>query len=464
MSNFELTDKQIAIIEAEEWTSAVITASAGSGKTTTIIRRAINQVGTFVEDEPWKNIAIISFTNKSADDIKKKVQELRGHNHNIVTMTFHAFLIRHILSFIRLFRGKNIGFDYSTRVNSLEKWVNCIKDNEKIPISENSFEDYVFKASLKVLKSRLYVRKYLKNKFIAIYIDEAQDNNSIQYKIVDELLKIGIQIVMVGDSNQMIYGFRGANAHQFIKLKDDNRFPNRYSLNQNFRCHELINEFAISHQIPNESKYDKKTKQGVFVCSNNKLLNKVIPYFEEQKEHGLCFLFRGINGQNNVANRRLIEKLELPLISQPSILASSSSPYFLNQLFIMYFGGYREELDFIDNVFPEIKHKTAKSLISDLKSNPTIENLARLNDYVGEYPSNDFKEIIDTFHSSEAKQFYKLDTSKNFAMTIHSAKGLEFKNVVLMCHDFHDLRSEDNKNLFYVACTRAKKRLFFLKL
>lgn len=58
----------------------------------------------------------------------------------------------------------------------------------------------------------------------------------------------------------------------------------------------------------------------------------------------------------------------------------------------------------------------------------------------------------------------KPDSTKNFAMTIHSAKGLEFKNVVLMVHDFISMRTEHDKNMFYVACTRAEKRLYFLKV
>ncbi len=465
MSNFKLTDEQIAIIEPEEWTSAVITASAGSGKTTTIIRRAINQVETFVNDEPWKNIAIISFTNKSADDIKKKVQELNGHNHNIVTMTFHAFLIHHILSFTQLFRGeKNIKFNFNCKSSSLEEWCYLVEESNIITNSIDKDNDYLFEYALKTLKDNPYIQTYLKNKFNAIYIDEAQDNNALQYDIVNKLLELEIQIVMVGDPKQTIFRFRGADSSKFIAL-ENNTFFKVHFLTKNFRCHEIINECANKNELPEKSKYDNH-KNGVFVTTESKFQEKVITYFDKKDNEGLCFLFYGVKGNNNELNRKILEKYGLPLIVQPDVIAFSSSPFYLNQLFKMFFGGYKEELNYIENILHEIHPRKAKALLKNIKENPNHSTLIELNDYVGEYFENEFDKIISTFHSEEARQFYRIDTSSNFAMTIHSAKGLEFDNVVLMSHDFQDLnyRNSDTKNLFYVACTRAKKRLFFLKL
>ncbi|STY81679.1 MULTISPECIES: UvrD-helicase domain-containing protein [Moraxella] len=108
MNNFNLTDEQKDIVEPEQFSSAMIIANAGSGKTNTLVRRAINQTKGI---KPWKNIAIISFTNKSAGDILKKVKELNGSQ--IIAMTFHSFLLHHVLAFNEYFRSQKILFDFS---------------------------------------------------------------------------------------------------------------------------------------------------------------------------------------------------------------------------------------------------------------------------------------------------------------------------------------------------------------
>lgn len=457
MSNFIPTDEQLEIIEPEEWTSSVITASAGSGKTTTIIRRAINQVDTFIDNEPWKNIAIISFTHKSADDIKSKVQSLNGHN--IIAMTFHSFLIRHILSFTQLFRGQNnIHFDYSKRVSSLSDWCHHIRDNHTIPLSNNRKNDYVFEYTLQAFDDNPYIKKYLQSKFCAIYIDEAQDNNPLQYNIVSMIIELGIQVVLIGDPNQTIYGFRGANVNNFTELESDMRFPNYYMLTRNFRCHENINSCANSYSLPTLNNIDENN-HGVFIQNAEEF-----QYTFDNFNNGLCFLFRGLNNRRNQINRNIIQKFQLPLISQPDILSSSSSPFYLNKLFLMYFGDYKEKLNFIEDVLSNIHYKKAKNLLTRIKNNPNYENLRELNSYVGEYSESEFDKILSTFHSEGAQRFYRLDNSSNFAMTIHASKGLEFRNIVLMCHDFSNIYTDDDKNIFYVACTRAEARLFFLNL
>ena len=60
------------------------------------------------------------------------------------------------------------------------------------------------------------------------------------------------------------------------------------------------------------------------------------------------------------------------------------------------------------------------------------------------------------------EKFYNLSSNKFVAMTIHSAKGLEFDNVVLYSPDFKNLQHDNVRKLFYVACTRAEKVLIFM--
>ncbi len=454
INSHALTKEQKEIINPNQWTSAMIIAKAGSGKTTTIIKRAINQAETL---DVWKNIAIISFTNKSAEDLKER---LKGKNvSNILAMTFHAFLIKHILSFTPLFRGKSLPFNFRRQVHTEKEWISHIQENQEIPVSSSAQDDYLMSYALHILKEgNPYICKYLKTKFEAIYIDEAQDNNQLQYDIVNILIELSIQVVMVGDEKQTIYQFRGANSERFSGMSKHPKFKDHiYTLKKNFRCHKLIDACANSYALPSGHNYDDN-KNGIFICSSSNL-EKVIDYGKNKNE-GLCFLFRGTRGPFN-HNQEIINNYGLSLITPPEIVSRSSSPRLLILLFQMYFGDFRQEIYFIENIIPNVPRSTAHKLIENLKNNPTQDNLAQLNNYARAYDENDFNDIIDVLNCDNARQLYNFDTSKNFAMTIHTAKGLEFKNVILMASDFDDLNSTENRNLFYVACTRAEKKLFF---
>lgn len=464
MAEFKLTEEQSTIINPTEFTSAMIIAKAGSGKTNTLVRRAINQAK---DTKPWKDIAIISFTNKSCEDIRLKIKELGGKQ--IITATFHSFLISHVLSFANIFRNKRILFDYGTRTNNLSEWINTVKETSTITSSRNTKDDYIFQHALRCLNTNPYIRKYLRNRFEAIYIDEAQDNNELQYDIVEYFLGIGIQIVLVGDPNQTIYGFRGADAYKFESMKLNENFKNNiYELTRNFRCHEFISNCAENYEIPNQSNTSKEdgTTYGVWVDYESRL-SKIVNLFNKPKfeNEGLAFLFRSV--YKSEFSKQVIKDYNLIVVDLPQFIRSrSNEPEYeknLDLLFNLYFGNSQFEHFFIQTFLSHIKYKDAKKLIKEFKNNLGIESLNNLNDFLEYIKAEDYKAIINSMNLPETRQFYELDKTKNIAMTIHSAKGLEFKNVILIAKDFNDIEEESTQNLFYVACTRAEKRLLFIK-
>lgn len=296
MNNFVPTDEQKVIIEPEQFSSAMIIANAGSGKTNTLVRRAINQAKQIPS---WQNIAIISFTNKSADDVLKKVKQLNGSQ--IVALTFHSFLLHYVLAFDEMFRNKKVGFSFKNdnKSKSIEEWIDKVDSNQIMTGSTNPKNDYLFECSIYLLKNNPYIRKYLKTKFQAIYIDEAQDNNFLQYEIVELFLSFGIQIVLVGDPKQTIYGFRGADSQKFINMKNNQHFQNNiYELSQNFRCHTLIDDCAKNYTIPHADSISREdnTAYGIFVKHSTEM---IVTKFNEEKfnNEGLCFLFWSIKKQ-----------------------------------------------------------------------------------------------------------------------------------------------------------------------
>jgi superfamily I DNA/RNA helicase len=241
---FGWTDEQKTIIEPAQWGHTIISACAGSGKSTTIVERCIQHTQRI---QPWQSIALISFTNKSAQDLREKLQAKGSTYSQIESSTFHAFLKKHVLGFDERFRGKKLPFTYSDKQSSLVNWLNYFVQNGKIPFATNARDDFLFEHALSLIQSKPQLKRYLQAKFHAVYIDEAQDNNHLQYDIVDELMKLGIECVLIGDSNQTIFGFRGAGPLKFTALSNDERFTRSggvFHLSINHRCNAQIDFWA----------------------------------------------------------------------------------------------------------------------------------------------------------------------------------------------------------------------------
>lgn len=459
MSNkFNPTDEQKKIIEPEAWRSSLVIAKAGSGKTTTIIHRAIKQTESL---ESWEGIAIISFTSKSSKDISDKIKYFNAKA--IVSTTFHSFLLQHILVFSKIFKNKDVSFDFSKKANSLLAWTKVVQEEKIIPVASNVSNDYLFKYAIFLLKEKPYTLKYLKTRFVAIYIDEAQDNSHLQYEIVDILLSVGIQIVMIGDPNQTIYQFRGASADNFSELKKHDEFKNSiFELTHNFRCHKLINECAISYQVPISKIYVEEDGKYYGVFKTDKNLQEIKEDFEQEQYYGeqVCFLFRSI--RNNLS---WLELNDIPIIQYPAIIqrqSTQSAISILDSLFEVYHGDSYLELSFIDKFLFNMRGKLATTLIRDFKNTPSVETFDALNSHWNIFKQEDYNSIINEMQLPSTKKFYNLSSNKFIAMTIHSAKGLEFENVVIQAQDFDNMQNNDNKKLFYVACTRAEKILIFM--
>ncbi|MFA9486221.1 MULTISPECIES: ATP-binding domain-containing protein [unclassified Moraxella] len=162
-------------------------------------------------------------------------------------------------------------------------------------------------------------------------------------------------------------------------------------------------------------------------------------------------------------SRAIIKELDLALVKIPDFIESQQDPQYqnyLDSLFKLYFSKSIEEVYFKEKFLSHIHTRIARKLIQDFKNDLCIDTLKSLNDHVGIINPSHFSEIIDCINLDTTKQFYQLDKTQNIAMTIHSAKGLEFRNVVLQENDFGGM--DRNAEMFYVACTRAEKRLFFV--
>ena len=283
----DLNENQYNAVTTEAQHVRVI-AGAGSGKTRVLTYRIsylISELGV----EPWKILAI-TFTNKVANEMKSRVLKMIPEASNDLTIrTFHsfaAFFLRHeisILGFPASFtildeedqtklvkdiagemgfkRGDKIvalSLNYIGRQKLLEKYpddINIVKpafedektcleiyqryEEEKYKNFALDFDDLLLLTN-RILEDYPDIRTKWQNRIDHILIDEFQDTNDIEYKMVKYLKKPEATLYVVGDPDQTIYTWRGAN--QSIILDLDKKYYDMITivLDRNYRSTQAI--------------------------------------------------------------------------------------------------------------------------------------------------------------------------------------------------------------------------------
>ncbi len=305
----KLNDKQREAVQTTEGPLLVL-AGAGSGKTRVLTHR----IAYLIQENgvaPW-NILALTFTNKAAGEMRERVGRLVGTGVNDMwVMTFHSCCARILRSEIEAlgYERTFVIYDDADQQSLLKKIIRDLNINEKMftprelssRISEAKnhsldalefFRDsyankeivraYVaYQKQLKqcnaldfddllLLTLQLFVRfpdvleKY-RRKFRYILVDEYQDTNLVQYHIVQMLASEHRNICVVGDDDQSIYGWRGADIRNILEFEKD--FPGAavIRLEQNYRSTEVILNAAnvvISNNRSRKKKELWTEKQG----------------------------------------------------------------------------------------------------------------------------------------------------------------------------------------------------------
>ena len=284
----------------------LILAGAGSGKTRTItyrIAHMIQEIGI----SPYSILAV-TFTNKAAKEMKERVEDLIGEDaKKTMISTFHSFGLRLLRIYgDRLGYGANFTIydtdDQKRVVKGILKEL-VVKDKNltegiivskisKLKEEETPIEEYeksegnynqnakiiaeVYRRYNIVLKSNngmdfsdilVNTKKILEipdvlnkiqEKFRYIMVDEYQDTNNIQYNIINKIAKKYGNICVVGDENQSIYGFRGANIQNILDFEKDYPDAAVVKLEENYRSTSVILDAANAVIKNNTSARDKK--------------------------------------------------------------------------------------------------------------------------------------------------------------------------------------------------------------
>lgn len=445
MLELDFTTEQNKILYCNS-KNIIVYACAGAGKSTTLVRKA------YIESKnckDWKKIAILTFTNKSKNDLLNRVD-----NESILISTFHSFIFENIFPFDLNLTEDLTEMFYQT-ARDYSEWLNVIYKNNTI-LGSKGINDFVLQHAI-ILCNKKNVLNFMKSKFHAIYIDEAQDNNYQQYDLIEIFIKCGISVLMVGDPRQTLYSFRGADASKFISYSNDKRFV-KFELKRNFRCNHTIDEIANSYDFPTFSRKNDNG-EGYFIVREDQL-NSIVSRLEEET---IAFLKK--------TNSSLIDyNGKFSILKDLSFSPNLSED--IRKIIICFLRVKFQKNYYIYNLADDLKidiEKMDKNSIDNFRDvvNKFIETENR------EYLRQVLDFIIFDDRNGEIFENYiflkGLDTTKNFfqnknkhvTMTIHSSKGLEFDNVIIKRSDFYYNGSLERNN-FYVAMTRARKRVMVI--
>ena len=300
-----LNDKQYEAVINTEGPCLVI-AGAGSGKTKVLTHKIAYLIGE-KNVLPW-NILAITFTNKAANEMKERITNLVGDAAKDIWMgTFHSICVRILRKFIdrigfetsfiifdtsdqrTMIKGclKDLGIDdkmFTDRIvqaeisnaknQMLEPAQYTVRANgdfrkEKIAtvyelyqkrLKENNAIDFddIINYTIKILMENPDVLEYYTNKFQYVLVDEYQDTNKAQFTLVTMLASKHGNITVVGDNDQGIYSFRGADISNILNFEKDFPGTKIIKLEQNYRCTGNILKAANAVIKNNEVKYKKE--------------------------------------------------------------------------------------------------------------------------------------------------------------------------------------------------------------
>lgn len=303
----------------------LVMAGAGSGKTRVLTHR----IAYLIEEQgvlPWKILAI-TFTNKAAREMQERLTKLLGPSaSDIWVSTFHALCVRILRRNIdklgyntaftiadpgeqrtlmkRIFKEMNLDpkkFEprnflsaISNAKNALEtpaayqakyqdpyrKLVGEAYGRYQKELEANQtldFDDLIMK-TIELFKIDPATLAYYQDKFNYIHVDEYQDTNDAQYQLVHQLAAKYENLCVVGDADQSIYGWRGANMNNILNFEKDYPTAQTIMLEQNYRSTQTILDAANQVIANNVNRKDKR------LWTQNGQGDK-ISYYRAQSEH-----------------------------------------------------------------------------------------------------------------------------------------------------------------------------------
>jgi DNA helicase-2/ATP-dependent DNA helicase PcrA len=332
---------------------ALVLAGAGSGKTRVIAYR----IAYLIRNEAARpeNILAVTFTNKAAKEMRERVHRIVGSLRSAEPLisTFHSFCVRLLRKEIHLLGYKRDFSIYDTddQKRLIRQILEDLKDMEmemtpreilsRISYAKNhgvapeqyarrfpsetaedvehiygkynarlqnanslDFDDLLLMA-VSILKKQPEVRKYYSDWYRYILVDEYQDTNRPQYELLRQLTAVHNNLFVVGDEDQSIYKFRGADIQNILKFEKDFPGARIIKLEQNYRSSQNILSVAgavVENNTERKGKilWTENAGGDVITCSCAKsareeaiwIAGQIRNILEENPEYHIAVLYR----------------------------------------------------------------------------------------------------------------------------------------------------------------------------
>jgi DNA helicase-2/ATP-dependent DNA helicase PcrA len=330
----KLSPEQLTIVNAPIGQSMKVVASAGSGKTRVLTER----VRYIIENTRKDGVIALTFTNKAAEEILNRLEDIDDVNERCWIATIHAVAQRildqyghtiglpselHIYErdedrktiFIQSLRNSGRYVDENAKIQEQLQQFATVKrellvndqeissryaENKEFLSIYNSYQEALIESggidfddilvyAHRVLLEQRWCGDIYRAKYKHICVDEAQDLNKAQYEFIKALCGEKItSVLMVGDNNQMIYGFNGSSHKYFSQSFLDDFNPIQYSLKQNFRSSKavihLANKIKQGSQLESDfvrdgrseiKKLEDENTEAIWICNKiNELLEE----------------------------------------------------------------------------------------------------------------------------------------------------------------------------------------------
>lgn len=422
----ELSPTQLKIINDNE-PKIVVAAGPGSGKTRVLVHKLASLL--LMEDVKHEQLLMVTFSRASATEFKKRLLKLIGNAANYIEIkTFHSYC-----------------FDLLGKVGSLEK------------------SDAILKKTIDKIKNKEVEASRITK--TVLVIDEAQDMDKDEYNLINALMEQNedMRVIAVGDDDQNIYEFRGANAKYLEQFIEVNKAV-KHELIENYRSKnnlvDFTNQFVkqIQHRLKETPIIPKQADNGKIKLVRYQSGNLISPLVHD-------ILTTGLTGTTCVLTKTNEEALQITGLllkhEMQAKLIQSNDGFSLYNLSEVRF--FLSQLSLADDVFiinEENWVNAKQELITKFRHSKKLEVCSNIiRDFEETNPKKKYKSDLEVFfRESKLEDFFNENGESIFVSTIHKAKGKEFDNVFLMLENFDPATDEARRQL-YVAMTRAKQNL-----
>jgi DNA helicase-2/ATP-dependent DNA helicase PcrA len=494
----------------------LVVAGPGTGKTLTIVRRIVHLLEEGVSPE---QVIAVTFTNRAAREMRERIEAvLQVQTGGMFIGTFHLLglrIIRETLQEPMTICGRDEQIDLlkpivgsrARAAREAAEAISRIKNFMERPDGEIGAIYEAYQTELKqrracdfddliLIPIELFQTNRIAGRYVSlprhIIIDEYQDISPAQYRLVKCLAHEGSTLCAVGDSDQAIYAFRGADVQNFLNFREEFTDAATVVLKENYRSTKIIVDAAHGLIKNNSRRIEKELKTGreqgrtirVFSVSDEKAeADAVLQEIEARmggtslhrlssgdaprdfSETTYSFADFAVLFRTNAQAKVLREAFEEWGI--PCQVVGDRHPANRRAL--------TEPLQALLEALPD--GRDVGSLLKEAwegKGFPgqepgLLENLAVRYRYLA--PRDAVREIINELSLLTTADAFDPRADAVALMTLHMAKGLEFRVVfVVGCEDGllpftlanDDVDTEEERRLFYVGMTRAKDELLLL--